>query len=50
MHIVRNKTSAGVIPSQIPVTGGSQLGSVRVPVSLDALTDMGVFDNQQHQQ
>ena len=50
MHIVRNETPAGVIPSQIPVTGGSKLGAVWVAVAFDALADVGVLDYQQHQE
>ncbi len=46
MHIVRNETPVGVIPSQIPVTGGSKLGAVWVAVAFDALADVGVLDNQ----
>ena len=46
MHIVRNETPVGVIPSQIPVTGGSKLGAVRVAIPFDALADVGVLDNQ----
>lgn len=46
MHIVRNETPAGVIPSQIPVTGGSKLGAVRVAVAFDALADVDVLENQ----
>ena len=46
MHIVRNVTPAGVIPSQIPVTVGSELGAVGVAVALNALADVGVLDNQ----
>lgn len=45
MHIVRNETPAGVIPSQIS-SPLRQLGAVWVTVAFDALADVGVLDNQ----